>query len=46
MGVTITGKNGITSRQRPGGIYRIAGADGRVAAGEQPASGLSQMFHH
>jgi hypothetical protein len=42
MGVTITGKNGITSRQRPGGIYRIAG----VAAGEQHASGLSQMFHH
>jgi hypothetical protein len=40
MGVTITGKNGITST-RPGGIHRIAGADGRVAAGEQPAGGLS-----
>ncbi|MGA8749841.1 MAG: hypothetical protein WB563_13705, partial [Pseudolabrys sp.] len=33
-------------RQRPGGIHRIAGADGRVAAGEQPAGRLSQMFHH
>jgi hypothetical protein len=40
--MTITGKNGITSttakRHSP---YRQG-----FAAGEQPAGGLSQMFHH